>query len=282
LRGVGPEDPASRPTAAGKSDFAPLSEVKLHYLDWDQAGGTPLVILPGVAGSAHNWSHIAEQLAGDRRVIVLEERGQGESEWSTDYSLDILCRDLGEFADALGLAHFSLLGASLGGRVAYRFAAHNSGRLERLIVIDIPPAQPHPDAELPPAEHPESYEDPQDALEALRRLGSRVDEVFFKDRFGHNYRRREDGRYVHAHDPQLARQTVAEMRAMTTDDHDLLRKIEIPTLLVHGARNPGSLAAMKRVADSIEGATLVDIENAGHAVHLDNPIALVAAMRAFL
>jgi pimeloyl-ACP methyl ester carboxylesterase len=166
--------------------------------------------------------------------------------------------------------------------VAYRFAALSSGRLERLVVVDIPPAQPHPDAELPPAEHPDSYADPQEALEALRRLGSGVDEVFFKDRFGLNYRRRDDGRYVPAHDPQLARQTVAELRAMITDDHDLLGRIEIPTLLVHGARSPIPLAAMKRVADAIEGARLVDIPDAGHAVQLDNPTALLAAVRAFL
>ena len=265
-----------------RDGYAQLAEVKLHYLDWAQAGGTPLVILPGLAGSAHNWSHIAENLAGDRRIIVLEGRGQGESEWAAEYSLDILCREVGAFAEALGLAFFSLLGASLGGRVAYRFAALNLGRLERLIVVDIPPAQPHPDAELPPAEHLDSYADPQEALDALRRLGSGVDELFFKDRFGLNYRRRDDGRYVHAHDPQLARQTVAELRGMATDDHDLLRRLEIPTLLLHGARSPIPLAAMKQVTDAIEGARLVDIPDAGHAVHLDNPTALLAAVRAFL
>ncbi|TMF87677.1 MAG: alpha/beta hydrolase, partial [Chloroflexi bacterium] len=72
-----------------QSKYAQLSEVKLHYLDWERAGGTPLIILPGLAGSAHNWSHVAEALAEERRVIVLEERGQGLSQWQPEYRLEV-------------------------------------------------------------------------------------------------------------------------------------------------------------------------------------------------
>lgn len=265
-----------------QSSYAQLSEVKLHYLDWEHAGGTPLVILPGLAGSAHNWSHVAEALAAERRVIVLEERGQGLSQWAPEYRIDVFVRDLGEFAAQLGFDLFCLLGASLGGRIAYRFAAHNPGRLERLVVVDIPPARPHPEGEVPPAEHTESFADPQDALEAMRRLGSRVDELFFKDRFAHNYRRRDDGRYVHAHDPQLDRQTREELKHTRDDDFRLLHKIEVPVLLVHGERSPVPLQELERVAHAIERAELVDIPDAGHAVHLDNPTALIAAVRDFL
>ena len=265
-----------------QSKYAQLSEVKLHYLDWERAGGTPLIILPGLAGSAHNWSHVAEALAEERRVIVLEERGQGLSQWQPEYRLEVFVRDLGEFTDQLGLDLFCLLGASLGGRVAYRFAAHNPGRLERLVIVDIPPARPHPEAELPSAEDAESFSGPQEALEALRRLGSGVREDFFKDRFAHNYRRREDGRYVHAHDPELERQTREELRSTEQDDFGLLRKIDEPTLIIHGERSPVSLEELKRAADAIERAELVEIPDAGHAVHLDNATALIAAVRDFL
>jgi len=265
-----------------ESKYAQLSEVKLHYLDWERTGGTPLLILPGLAGSAHNWSHVAEALAEDRRVIVLEERGQGLSEWRPEYRLDVFVGDLGELTDQLGLDFFSLLGASLGGRVAYRFAAHNAGRLERLVIVDIPPARPHPEAELTPPEHVESFAGPQDALEALRRLDSGVREDFFKDRFAFNYRRREDGRYVHAHDPLLERQTREELKQARDDDVHLLRKIDEPTLIIHGERSPVPLDELKRAADAIERAELVEIPDAGHAVHLDNPAALIAAVRDFL
>jgi len=265
-----------------ESKYASLSEVKLHYLDWERAGGTPLVILPGLAGSAHNWSHIAEGLAEERRVIVLEERGQGLSQWQPDYRLDVFARDLGEFTDQLGFDLFCLLGASLGGRVAYRFAAHNPGRLERLIIVDIAPARPHPEAELPPPEHTDSFAGPQEALESLRRLGSRADEVFFKDRFVYNYRRRKDGRYVHAHDPRLERHTIAELKGMRDDDFHLLTKIDEPTLIIHGERSSVRLEELERVADAIERAELVEIPDAGHAVHLDNPTALIAAVRDFM
>ncbi len=265
-----------------QSKYAQLSEVKLHYLDWEGATGTPLIVLPGLAGSAHNWSHVAAALAEARRVIVLEERGQGLSQRKPDYRLDVFVRDLGEFADKLGLELFCLLGASLGGRVAYRFAAHNAGRLERLIIVDIPPARPHPAAELPPPEHTESFSGPQEALESLRRLGSLVDEAFFKDRFVYNYRRRKDGRYVHAHDPRLERHTREELKVLREDDFRLLRKIDEPTLIIHGERSPVPLEELKRAADAIERAELVEIPDAGHAVHLDNPAALIAAVRDFL
>lgn len=265
-----------------ESRFAQLAEVKLHYLEWEHAEGTPLVILPGLGSGAHNWSHIAESLAAERRVIVLEMRGQGESEWARRYSFDLLAQDLAGFADATGLDYFSLLGTSLGGRVAYRFAAHNLGRLERLVIVDIAPVQPYPDAELPPAEHQESFADPQEAMAAMRALGVRVDELFFKERFRYNYRRRDDGRYVFAFDPQLARQTVAEMSSGAADDRELLCKIEVPTLIVHGAHSAIPLEELRGVADAMPDATLVDIPEAGHTVQLDNPTALLAAVRAFL
>jgi pimeloyl-ACP methyl ester carboxylesterase len=265
-----------------ESRFATVAGGRLHFLEWEGGDGTPLLILPGLAHSAHNWSHIADNLADQRRVIVLEERGQGESEWAREYTYDLLCRDLGEFADGLGLAFFALLGASLGGRVAYRFAAQNEGRLERLVIVDITPAQPRPAGELPPAEHTESFADPQEALESMRALGVRVDELFFKDRFRYNYRRREDGRYVAAYDPQLSRQTLAEMRTGRADDRLLLGRIEVPTLILHGADSSVPLEELRQAAEAIPGATLDEIPDAGHSIQLDNPTALVAALRSFL
>jgi pimeloyl-ACP methyl ester carboxylesterase len=80
----------------------------------------------------------------------------------------------------------------------------------------------------------------------------------------------------------LARQTVAELRVLKIDDHHSLAKIEVPTLIVHGARSSTSLEDLHKVADTIPDATLVDIPDAGHAVHLDNPAGLLAALRRFL
>src|SRR5207248_6420648 len=65
----GLRDGQAEPDLEAQSKHVQLAEVKLHYLEWEHPGSTPLLILPGLAGSAHNWSHIAEALAEERRVL---------------------------------------------------------------------------------------------------------------------------------------------------------------------------------------------------------------------
>ncbi|AMJ68291.1 alpha/beta fold hydrolase [Hymenobacter sp. PAMC 26628] len=112
----------------------------LHYLD--QGQGRPLVILHGLFGTLDNWQTLARRWAQDAglRVVSVDLRNHGRSFHSPDHSYDAMAADVGALFDHLGLGpDTALLGHSMGGKVAMRFALGHPERLARLIVLDIAP-----------------------------------------------------------------------------------------------------------------------------------------------
>lgn len=119
-------------------------DLTLSYLD--QAGpGTPLIALHATWMEAGTYCDLATALDPRWRVVALDQRGHGHSDHSNDLSWDAFIGDLGAFVDHLAIdAPVALLGNSLGGVVAYRYAARNPGKV-RAMVIEESPAVMNPD-----------------------------------------------------------------------------------------------------------------------------------------
>lgn len=112
----------------------------LHYLD--QGQGRPLVILHGLFGTLDNWQTLARRWAQDAglRVVSVDLRNHGRSFHSPDHSYAAMAADVLALFNHLGLGpDAALLGHSMGGKVAMRFALDFPERLARLIVLDIAP-----------------------------------------------------------------------------------------------------------------------------------------------
>src|SRR5256886_6622863 len=114
---------------------------RFHLTDWGSADAPTVLFLQGVTGQARTWDHEAAALAGRFRIIALDQRGHGDSDPAPDgdYTLTALTGDIAAVVDALGLARVSLVGLSLGGRVAIVYAALHPERVERLMIVDIGP-----------------------------------------------------------------------------------------------------------------------------------------------
>ncbi len=112
----------------------------LHYLD--QGQGRPLVLLHGLFGTLDNWQTLARRWATEAglRIISVDLRNHGRSFQSTDHSYELMAQDVLALFDHLALADdTSLMGHSMGGKVAMRFALSYPERLARLLVFDIAP-----------------------------------------------------------------------------------------------------------------------------------------------
>src|SRR5215208_2419535 len=108
-----------------------LNGLRFHYRDWGTADAQPLVCLHGFTGHARTWDTFAKAMLQDYRVLALDQRGHGETEWATDYHPLRRVEDLAAFVDALGLDKFALLGLSMGGRCAFQYAARFPDKLDR-------------------------------------------------------------------------------------------------------------------------------------------------------
>lgn len=108
----------------------------LNYKDIGE-GDETLIILHGLFGSLDNWKTPGKFLAQKRRVITVDQRNHGRSFWSDDFDYDILAEDLMILVEEIGLEKFHLMGHSMGGKTAMRFAQKYPQYLERLIVVDM-------------------------------------------------------------------------------------------------------------------------------------------------
>ena len=123
--------------AAPPSTFVTLEGVRLHVRDTGPRNGPPVLLLHGFGSSLHSWDQWAALLEADRRVIRLDLPGFGltGADPTGDYS-DLRAVALLEgLLDRLGVAQADVVGSSMGGRIAWRFAAERPARVRKLVLM---------------------------------------------------------------------------------------------------------------------------------------------------
>jgi esterase len=112
--------------------------LELAYMDYGESG-PPVLILHGLLGSARNWSSFARQIGATRRVFALDLRNHGASPWADRMTYDEMAEDVRAFMARQGLAAASVIGHSMGGKVAMRLALTHGEQVLRLVVVDVAP-----------------------------------------------------------------------------------------------------------------------------------------------
>ncbi|GLI92589.1 alpha/beta fold hydrolase [Methylocystis echinoides] len=133
-------------TLAAQSRFIAAPDgLRLHYLDYPCPGAKrlPLVCLPGLARSADDFWRVADDARkAGRRVLALDYRGRGRSDWDADwrrYDLDVEQADiLAVLADA-GVDAAVFLGTSRGGLHTMRLSRARPDLVRAAILNDIGP-----------------------------------------------------------------------------------------------------------------------------------------------
>jgi pimeloyl-ACP methyl ester carboxylesterase len=264
-----------------------VNGVTLHYLDWGVAEAPPVVLLHGITGHARVWDHLASRLQPGHRVLALDQRGHGDSDPAPDddYGVGTMADDVAAFAGSLRLDRFALVGHSMGGRIAIKYAADHGARLDRLVIIDI-----GPEIDLSGlmrvrdmmAQAPERIESEEWAVEYIRRGNPRQDLDMLRERVRHGLKRLPDGELTW----KYAKGLRDMMRAGRRDAVDLwepLLRIACPTLVVRGAESDIlSADVAKKMTERLPAGRLVEIEGAGHTVPADRPEEFVRQIRAFL
>jgi 3-oxoadipate enol-lactonase len=140
----------------GVANRLEIGGLALAYETYGVAGAPPVVLLHALGESRQDWAGIAERLAEDFRVLAVDLRGHGGSDWQGDYSCRLMADDVARLLDHLELQAVTVLGHSLGGVVAYLLADRRPDLVARLVIEDIcppfhrdRPALERPDDDLP-------------------------------------------------------------------------------------------------------------------------------------
>ena len=272
-----------------RDSYAECNGIRLHYLEWGSRDAATLILLHGLHGHAHVWDPLSKALSLHYRVVALDMRGHGDSHWSDEmaYQAGDYLADLGVFIERLGVSTVTLAGESLGGLVAFAYAAANPTRVVKLVVVDIGP-DINGDAirrmQDSANDRPTDYADVAEALRWVQGEGATRDGADLRRIVEHNLAQHDEGRLRWKYDP--ATDGIISS-GDTGGGAELLwqmwKDISAPTLVVRGANSDllerDSVADMARLGQNVR---VVEIPDAGHTVLADNFMALQVAVCEFL
>jgi pimeloyl-ACP methyl ester carboxylesterase len=120
---------------------------QLYYRDYGDrlATKTPVVCLSGLTRNSKDFHRLALRLSGDRRVVAMDYRGRGQSDYDPNpqhYVAETYVRDVLDLAAVTGIHRAILIGTSLGGLVSMGLAIARPSLLAGVVLNDIGPEIP--------------------------------------------------------------------------------------------------------------------------------------------
>ncbi len=118
--------------------------LRIHYLEWGAETALPLILLHHNNSQAHTWDRFAQRMSAQYRVLAVDMRGHGDSDWAGagNYTLEHHASDVAALVDQLGLERVTVLGGSTGGRVAMVYAAQNPEKAAAVVMEDVGAVRP--------------------------------------------------------------------------------------------------------------------------------------------
>ena len=142
-------------SAVVRNQLTTSGGLTLGYREWGRADGPVALLLHGLTSDADSWALVGPGLGRRFRVIALDARGHGQSDWATSYEVSDFRDDVLEAMDALGVLAAAVVGHSMGGVTAYLLAATHPSRVRALVLEDMPPPVPaDPLREIPHGPEP--------------------------------------------------------------------------------------------------------------------------------
>jgi esterase len=249
----------------------------IHYLDWGPEDRPALIMIHAFDRSAHSYDHVAP-LLNQRRVIAIDLRGHGDSDWSPEgaYAVEDYVADLHALILQLKLPSVSLMGCSIGGRVVQVYAGMHPDRVSKLIVLDVGFARPESTTRILSeriAREQEGWASEDELFARLRRVPTRVPEDMHRRQIRDETKRLTNGRIAWKYDPRIVG---------PTELWDYVQRIKAPALYIVGGRSRLVTAEEQQQLRTLPFAEVVTIPEAGHYPQEDTPEAFLAIVRAFL
>ena len=245
---------------------------------------TPILLIHGLFGSAVNWHPIVGRLhsllGADRRLIVPDLRNHGQSPHDPILSYEAMAEDLIGLLDSRDIEYVSLVGHSLGGKVAMWLALNWPERIEALAVVDIAPVTyASRFRRLIAALGALNLKTIDSRREADARLAAAIPDPMMRGFLLQNLRKSEAGWSWRLNLAALP----DAMEELRTFPDPRERQFHGRTAFIHGADsdyvNTNQLPTIRAIFPRAE---LVAIPGAGHWVHADQPEAFTQTLVDFL
>ena len=264
---------------------------RFHFLEWGDPGAPPLVLLHGGNQSAHSWDLVSLHLAGRYRVLALDQRGHGDSEWARDasYGIGEMAEDAIAFIAQQGLERPIVMGHSMGGRVTMEVLKRRPGIARAAVFVDVGPEISGEGTRAIRDFIQRNIE--FDDLEAFIERVAEYDPYRTREHISRTVRynliQRSDGKYITKsdrilHDPGFRRARDNDGVPLSIG-LDVVRSFDLPALVIRGG---DSNVLTEQGADDFAAAMpqgqLRTVPDCGHNVHSQNTSGFLDAVAPFL
>lgn len=269
-----------------QSEFVEVNGMQVHYRD--EGTGFPIVLMHGTAASLHTYDAWTKQLSKDYRVIRLDLPAFGLTgpNKNADYSIESYTKFLSQFLEKIKVAKFYLAGNSLGGNIAWNYAAEYPEKVRKLILIDasgLPTFTPQPSifkmAKTPILNSLFLYVTPKFIIR------KNIEQVY-ADKL-----KVTDALVTRYHKMSLRTGNRKAFIDRAKTDFNLAEKVNLvklksvktTTLLIWGAKDTWiPLGNGKRMDSMLPNSKLVILENSGHVPMEENPKESLEFLKSFL
>ncbi|MBM7692986.1 2-succinyl-6-hydroxy-2,4-cyclohexadiene-1-carboxylate synthase [Peribacillus deserti] len=239
--------------------------------------GDPLVLLHGFTGSSANWENPSQFLPENLQLIAIDIIGHGQTDSPADvsrYSMSRVVEDLKQILDILNIDLAVVLGYSMGGRLALSFAAAYPERINALILESSSPGL-------------KTEQERRDRRQSDWNLAGFIEEKGVKafiDYWGQiplfqsqqlllskETQELIEKQRLNNSQPGLSN----SLRGMGTGAQpslwESMENLNFPVLLLTGSLDKKFCTIAKEMNELLTASEWVIIENAGHAVHVEQP-----------
>lgn len=237
--------------------------------------GPAVVLLHGLAGSGREWLPTAEHLTGVR-LLVLDQRGHGRStRRPVDTAAEAFVDDAVRVVESAGAAPVTLVGQSMGARVALLAAAARPDLVARLVLLEGGVGGEDPEGGASTADLLRSWPLPFPDLASARRF---LGDGPLARTWADDLELGPDG---------LRPRFDAEVMVRILDDlaeprWDEWERVAVPTLAVFAERGMFSASQQAELVRRGRSVRRVELAGAGHDAHLEVPDVWAAVVRGFL
>lgn len=240
-----------------------------------------LIIIHGLFGMSDNWVGIAQELSKERRVIIPDLRNHGRSPHSDDFNLELNINDLHELIIEHKCINPILLGHSLGGRIAMRYALTHTAEISKVIIADMSmrPAQLKPEhialfriMKNTSLENAKSYEEVKEILS--KKIKKRRLILFLLK----NIKKNKDGFCWKLNFLSIMQLFEQEPEAIATNE-----VFNGESLFIRGGNSDYLLDSdFEEIENHFPKAKLQTIEDASHWIHADKPLEFIEVVSSLI